>query len=83
MQEEIIQPKVKIEDVTSIRGLEHLLSRDVCKVLVRARTCTISRVLDEQAWQTHTGKYDAAKLAAVSLKSSKFAVDWRRLIANV
>ena len=67
----------KIEE---IRGLEHLLSLEVCRVLVQSRKVVIARVLQEQARQEEVGSYDAEKIASVSLASSEFAKEWRRRI---
>jgi hypothetical protein len=82
VQQGITRPELQVQDVDSIRGLEHLLSPDVCKLLVQRRRATTTRVLEEQARQVCAGERDAAKIAAVSAKNSKFAVEWRQRIST-
>lgn len=74
------QAEVTIDDIEKIRGLEHLLSPGVCRILLQSRKRTIARVLQEQARQEEVGSYDAEKIASVSLASSEFAKEWRRRI---
>lgn len=82
-QEGLTMPKLKLRDSTSIRGLEHMASKDVAKVLCKSQRCTIYRVIEEQTRQSSSGTYDAEQIAAVSQKSSRFAVVYRQLIAMV
>lgn len=83
VQKKLAQPNVKVQDVNIIRGLEHMLSREVCFLLVQNRRMTIDKVLEEQMRQTRSGEYDAAQIASVSSKSSRFAVRWRQIITTV
>ena len=83
VQKGTAQPNVKVQDANLIRGLEHLLSREVCSLLVQSRRLTIAKVLEEQKRQTCLGEYDAARIAFTSNKSSRFAVSWRQIITTV
>ncbi|KAL3804159.1 hypothetical protein HJC23_013678 [Cyclotella cryptica] len=75
------QEELTIDDIEKIRGIEHLVSPAVCRVLFQSRRATIARVLQEQARQEEeVGPRDAEKLASVSLASSGFAKEWRRRI---
>ncbi|KAL7482076.1 hypothetical protein ACHAW6_007761 [Cyclotella cf. meneghiniana] len=83
VQEGTDLPDMKVEDVERIRGLEHLMSPDVCKVLLQRRRATIVKVLEEQRRQELAGEQDAAKIALISSRNSKFAVEWRQRIATL
>ena len=74
VQEGTDLPEMKIEDVERIRGLEHLMSPDVCKVLLQRRRATIARVLEEQRRQELAGEQDAAKIALISSRNFRNAI---------
>ncbi len=74
------QAELVTYDAEEIRGLKHLLSPEICRVLVQSRKAVIVRVLQEQARQEEVGSYDAEKIASLSLASSEFAKEWRRRI---
>lgn len=74
--------KVKAQNV-NCHGLEHLISREVCYVLCQSRWKAIAGVLEEQERQRETGDHDVAKIASVSTKASRFAVQWRQRITDV
>ncbi|KAL3804175.1 hypothetical protein HJC23_013694 [Cyclotella cryptica] len=83
VQEGTDLPSLKVEDVDRIRGLEHLMCPDVCKVLLQRRRATIANVLEEQRRQELNGEHDAAKIALISSRNSRFAVEWRQRIATL
>lgn len=77
------QKPLDITGIEEFRGLEHLLSPEVCRVLLQRRRATMARVLAEQARQESQGIHDADRIAAVSLANSEFAREWRRRIMNL
>ncbi|KAL7518762.1 hypothetical protein ACHAWX_003574 [Stephanocyclus meneghinianus] len=64
-------------------GLEHVMSREVLRVLIRRRKMTVARVLDEQDEQWRSGKYDPGRIALTSMEYSNFCKDWGRRIARL
>lgn len=81
VQQGTVSPNFAVED--EIRGLEHLLSPDVARVLIQHRQRTIDQVLKEQERQLLCGEYDADKIASVSKQNSRFVVELRRRIAEL
>ena len=74
-----------IHGIEHIRGLEHLLSPDVLKVIIHRRRMNIARVLQEQEMQTKVmGKYDPSNiLGQVSERNSLFSREWSCQISNL
>ena len=77
------QAELAIDNVERIRGLEHLISPEVCRVLLQRRRATIGRVLQEQRRQEEEGSFDAEKIATLSLVNSEFAREWRKRIMHL
>ena len=73
---------LKIQDIYSIRGLEHM-DRDIAQYLIQGRRMTIKGVLQEQARQNEIDVRDVVKIATISNKYSRFSVDWRQRIVAI
>lgn len=69
--------------VEEICGIEHGLSKLVCRALLTAQSKVINDVLEEQRRQKATCVCDSDKLAEISKKSSLFPILWRQRIAVV
>ena len=74
---------IHIHGKEHIRGMEHLLSPDVLKLLFQRRRQTITRVLEEQASQKQNGMGDPSRLAQVSMNNSSFTREWAHRISNL
>lgn len=75
------QSEVNFHHEEVVLGIEHLISPSVMKILMKKRTMTITRVLDEQEYQTRTGEKSRARLALASMENSAFTKEWRRRLA--
>jgi hypothetical protein len=75
------QLNLRVDD--SIRGLEHLLSPELLKVLNFARTKSIKDILQGQSRQRSLGLQDEESIAKISKLDSKFVVELRRVIAEL
>ena len=65
-----------------VRGLEHLVSGSVSKLIVLRRRRVISRVMEEQALQKELGEKDCLRLAKASRKISQESLAWSSRIAT-
>ncbi|KAL3786840.1 hypothetical protein ACHAWO_003183 [Cyclotella atomus] len=81
VQQGTTSPEFKVEE--DVRGLEHLLSPEVTRVLIQRRKMTIDQVLKEQERQLLFGEHDPEKIAMISQNNSSFVVEWRRRIAEL
>ncbi|KAL7544060.1 hypothetical protein ACHAXR_013564 [Thalassiosira sp. AJA248-18] len=71
------QVDVHFHGVEHIRGIEHLLSPEVCKLLWVQRQNTIHRVLEEDQAQKRAGMgTDPSRTAQVSEANSSFSKEW-------
>mmetsp|Transcript_20704 Transcript_20704/g.42666 ORF Transcript_20704/g.42666 Transcript_20704/m.42666 type:complete len:211 (-) Transcript_20704:272-904(-) len=71
-----------IEDVSEIRGIEHILSSQVLRVIFHQRKAALARLLQEQRMQRALGVRDELRLAEVCQQYSAFSREWSYAIAN-
>lgn len=73
----------------AIRGMEHLLSPTVCKLLVQRRRLVVHRVLEEQGRMNDDpmmySNYieRATRIARTSMKNSKFSKEWTSKVTSL
>ena len=75
--------EIQVRGAEHIRGLEHMISLDVLKVLLDRRRSTIRAVLECQKEMRDAGiRVDPSRIAFVSEANSSFTKEWySRLIA--
>ncbi|KAL7461323.1 hypothetical protein ACHAXS_001744 [Conticribra weissflogii] len=77
------RPQLQVsEDVSEIRGIEHILSSQVLRVIFHQRKAALARLLQEQQMQRALGIRDELRLAEVCQQYSAFSREWSYAIAN-
>jgi hypothetical protein len=71
------------QGVEYIIGIEHMLNRDVSKLIMATKIARLRCVLQEQERQRQLGQNDVEMLALVSSQVSVFPKLWRRNLAVI